>query len=45
MFSEKEFGIISNLRFISMTNSMLSWVELEKSFITSGPGYELNIYS
>ena len=32
MFSKKEFGIVSNLRFISMKNFMLSWVEHEKSF-------------
>ena len=37
MFSKKEFGIVSNLRLISMKNSMLSWVEHEKSFITFGP--------
>ena len=36
MFSKKKFGIASNLRFISMRNFMLSWVEHEKSFITSG---------
>ena len=28
---------MSNLRFISMKKLMLSWVEHEKSFITSGP--------
>ena len=38
MFSKKEFAIISNLRFISRENFMFSWVEHEKSFITSGPG-------
>ena len=27
IFSKKEFAIVSNLRFISRTNSMLSWVE------------------
>ena len=37
MFSKKEFAIVSNLRFISMKNFMLSSVEHEKSFITSGP--------
>ena len=37
MFSMKEFGIASNLKFISRTNFMLS-VEHEKCFITSGPG-------
>ena len=37
MFSKKDFGIVSNLIFISMKNFMLSWVEHEKSFITSGP--------
>ena len=37
MFSKKDFAIVSNFRFISMTNFTLSWVEHEKSFITSGP--------
>ena len=37
MFCKKEFTIVSNLRFISRTNFMLSRVEQEKSFITSGP--------
>ena len=37
MFSKKEFGIVSNLRFISMKIFMLSRVEHGKSFITSGP--------
>ena len=37
VFSKKEFAIISNLRFISRTNFMLSWVEHEKSSITLGP--------
>ena len=37
MLSKKEFGIVSNLRFISMKTFMLSWVEHEKSFITLGP--------
>ena len=32
MFTKKEFAIVSNLRFISMTNFMLSWVEHEKNF-------------
>ena len=36
MFSKKEFAIVSNLKFISKTNFMLSWVEHEKRFITSG---------
>ena len=36
MFSKKEFGIVSNLRFISKTNLVLNWVSHEKSFITSG---------
>ena len=36
-FSKKEFAIVSNLRFISRTNFMLSWLEHEKSFITAGP--------
>ena len=38
MFSKKEFAIVNNLRFISRTNFMLSWVEHEKRYITSGPG-------
>ena len=38
MFSKKEFGIVSNLRFF-----MLSWVEHEKSVITSGPEYSVLI--
>ena len=33
--SKKVFAIISNLRFISETNVMLSWAEHEKTFITS----------
>ena len=30
MFRKKEFAIVSNLRFISWKNFMLSWVEPEK---------------
>ena len=37
MFSKKEFAIVSNLRFVSRKNFMLSRVEHEKSFITSRP--------
>ena len=37
MFNKEEFAIDSNLWFISRTNFMLSWVEHEKSLITSGP--------
>ena len=37
MFTKKEFAVVSNLRFISRTIFMLSRVEFEKSFITSGP--------
>ena len=37
MFSNKELAIISYLRFISITNFMLSWVEHEKMFIISAP--------
>ena len=37
MFSKTEFAVVSNLRFFSRTNTMLSWVEQEKSFITLGP--------
>ena len=36
MFSKKEFAVVSNLRFISRTNFMLSSIEHEKSFISSG---------
>ena len=43
MLSKKEFAIISNLRFISRTNFMLSWVEHEKSFITLGPDQTVQI--
>ena len=32
MFSKKEFAIVSNLKFISRTIFMLSWVEHEKMF-------------
>ena len=39
MFSKKKkIAIVSNLRFISRKNFMLSLDEHEKSFITSGPG-------
>ena len=37
VFSKKELAIVNNLRFISRTSFMLSLVENEKSFITSGP--------
>ena len=37
MFSKKEFATVINLRSINRTNFMLSWVEHEKGFITSGP--------
>ena len=37
-------NFISILRFISKTNFMLSWVEHEKSFITSGPDVSLMRY-
>ena len=36
MFSKKEFAIVSNLRFTSRTNFMLSWVEHEKKFYNLG---------
>ena len=39
IFSKKEVGIISNLRFISMKNFMLSWVEHEKKFYNPGARY------
>ena len=35
MFSKKEFGIVSNLKFISIKHFMFSLVEDEKSFKTS----------
>ena len=38
-FSKKELAIDSNLRIISTKSFMLSSVQHEKSFITSGPGY------
>ena len=41
VFSQKEFAIVSNLRFISKTNFMLSSVEHEKSFIILGPDLNL----
>ena len=36
MFSKKEFAVVSNLRFISMKNFMISWVEHEKKFFNLG---------
>ena len=39
MFSKKEIAIVSNLRCISKTNFILSWIEHEKSFITLRPDY------
>ena len=39
MISKRYFAIVSNLRFISRRNFMLSWVKHEKSFITSVPGF------
>ena len=39
MFSKKVFGIVSNLRFISIKNFMFSRVEHVRSFITSGPDH------
>ena len=36
MFSKK-FAVVSNLKFVSRTNFMLSRVSHEKSFVTSGP--------
>ena len=42
MFSKKEFAIVSYLRFISITNFMLSWAEHEKKkIITSAPGHSV----
>ena len=37
MSSKKEFAIVSNLRFTGRKMFMLSRVEHEKSFVTSGP--------
>ena len=37
MISKIEFAVVINMIFICRTNFMLSWVEHEKSFITSGP--------
>ena len=37
-------NFVTILRFINKTNFMLSWVEHEKSFITSGPGLFLYFY-
>ena len=39
MLSKKKFVIASNLKFISRANFVLSGVEHEKSFITSGPDH------
>ena len=38
LFSRKEFAIATNMRFIGRTNFLLSWVEHEKCFKTSGSG-------
>ena len=39
MFTKKEFAIVSNLRFISRANFILSRVEyVKKRFITPDPG-------
>ena len=38
VWQERIYFFVSNLRFISRTNFILSWVEHEKSFITRGPG-------
>ena len=43
--SKIEFAIVSNLRFISRTNFMLSLVEHEKSFITSDPEVCVSIFT
>ena len=40
MFTKKEFAFVSNLRFISSTNSMLSLVAHEEN-ITSGPAIKM----
>ena len=41
MLSNNEFAIDNNLKFVSMKNFMLSCVEHERSFLTSGPGGHL----
>ena len=43
MFSKKEFAVVSNVRFISRKKFMLSSVEHEKIFITSGPGVSVYV--
>ena len=46
IFNKKELAVVSNLKFISKTNIMVSRVELGKRFITSGPGIQIfNIQS
>ena len=42
MFSKQEFGIVNDLRSISMKNFMLSWVEHEFFFIISGSVFDRN---
>ena len=44
MFSKKEFAVVSNLRFISKTNFMLSWVEHEKKFYNLGASVRLRTF-
>ena len=39
MFRKKQFAVLSNSRFISRTNFILSWSEHERSFMTSGPEF------
>ena len=45
MFSNKEFAFVSYLRFISMTNFMLSRVEHKKIIITLGPDQPAEIHT
>ena len=46
MFSKKEFGIVSNLRFISIKISCSAELSMKKSFITSGPGLnDIDLFS
>ena len=40
IFSKKEFAIVSNFRFISKTNIVVSGVEHEKRFYTWGPVFD-----
>ena len=41
MFNKKEFAINTNLRFISRTISCSAELSMKKSFINSGPRYQM----